>query len=254
MSKHLISCIIACNKNEKYLLECLESTLTQTYKKIRIVLVLNGSQRKRLEHAVRKKYKNNKLVTILHSEIEQLGFCLNLAIINCDSKYIARADGDDVNLPDRLAMQYDFLRSRKLNLCGTNLQLINETGKIIGKRVYPRYPSINKLIPFKNCFAHNTILGTKEFFISNRAYTGGLHTEDYDLWIRSSKNNPLWDNLNKELVNYRLHRGSSQFSKNSFAEMAGISCREFIKNKNLITLSALFAHLIRGFISRAGKR
>ena len=63
---------------------------------------------------------------------------LNTGLEQCRGALVARMDADDVSLPDRLALQVDFLqRHPEIDVLGGQLEAIDEAGRRIGARRYP---------------------------------------------------------------------------------------------------------------------
>lgn len=89
-----ISVIVPVYKVEKYLAKCVESLLAQTYKKMKIVLVDDGSPDSCPEICDRfaAQYEN---VRALHKENGGLGDARNFGVRNTDSEWIVFVDSDD---------------------------------------------------------------------------------------------------------------------------------------------------------------
>ena len=88
-----------------------------------------------------------KNVVLQHSNFEhlrptkRLGLVasLNFGIERCSTKYIARFDSDDINCPGRFEKQIAFFEKHKdVAVIGTQVYLMNEIGKRIAKRRYPK--------------------------------------------------------------------------------------------------------------------
>ena len=133
-------------------------------------------------------------------------------------------------------------------MVGSNLELINEEGVKIGTRLLPRGCRINNLLPYKNCFAHNTILVKKDILIQARGYNSGFNSEDYDLWLRLKRTGVRWDNMPEPLLQYRIHSQASQRKLLGYAEAAGYSLREFILKKSFKNFLAVLFNLGKSIV------
>jgi len=69
---------------------------------------------------------------------EGLKKSLNKGIDCAKADYIARLDADDVALPDRLLLQYNFLKGSDCAVVGGSMVIIGEDGAVKGYRRYPR--------------------------------------------------------------------------------------------------------------------
>lgn len=92
MEKDLISIVIPAYNVEKYILKCVNSCLTQTYKNIEVIVIDDGSTDSTLE--ILNKIKNKKL-QIIHKENDGVSSSRNIGIKNSNGKYITFVDGDD---------------------------------------------------------------------------------------------------------------------------------------------------------------
>lgn len=239
-----ISVLIAINSVDSYTLRAINSVCDQTYANVRVVVVANGPDSEGVAEFVKNNifYKN---ILILKTPIGQLGHALNIGLGAVASDYVARMDGDDISYPERIERQFSYLIDNDLDLVGCDIRLINEADDVIGFRAYPKGKSINKKLPFSNPFAHNTILGRRESFLRARGYNAGFNSEDYDLWIRMRRNGIRWDNMREVLLDYRIHNAASQRRLLGYAESTALAMREFILNKSLINLSAVFYHFMK---------
>ena len=63
---------------------------------------------------------------------------LLLSRISRTSKYVAIIDADDIAYPERLKKQIDYLENHEsISFLGSDIDIIDEFGKIIGERIYP---------------------------------------------------------------------------------------------------------------------
>lgn len=228
----LISILIATDRISKYLDDSLQSLLDQTYNNIEIVFICNGSNSEFVFNYLEKRFNDERLI-LLKTPIRQLAYSLNLGLSIAKGNLIARMDSDDISLPNRIELQYEYLLNNKLDLLGTFLELINTNGNNIGFRDYPTGTLIRKKIFSTNPFAHNTILCYKRILIDSRGYLGGFNTEDYDMWLRLNSSDIRWDNLPLYLVKYRIHDESSQKNILSYAEASSHIYKQFLLDPSI---------------------
>lgn len=100
-NKQLVSIIVPIYNAEKYLKECLESILNQTYKNIEIFLINDGSVDKSKEicEYYSKKYSNIKLI---NKKNEGVSKARNIGIKEAKGKYIFFCDSDDIMFPKQI--------------------------------------------------------------------------------------------------------------------------------------------------------
>ncbi|WP_152966578.1 glycosyltransferase, partial [Gulbenkiania mobilis] len=153
----MISVVIGINKVDRFTYAAIDSIICQTLKEIELVIVANGAEYESVASELESKYQTFSNVMIYKTPIGQLAYALNKGIELARFDLIARMDSDDISHPDRLSQQLKFMIEKNLDLVGCDINLIDEKDKLIGKRCYPKGNEINKLLPFRNPFAHNTI-------------------------------------------------------------------------------------------------
>ncbi len=100
----LVSVIIPTYNRAAYILEAVESVLSQTYKHVELIVVDDGSTDATGELLLQQGEK----LTILHTSHEGPGAARNCGIAAARGDYIAFLDSDDVWLPEKLRLQMRF--------------------------------------------------------------------------------------------------------------------------------------------------
>ncbi len=143
----------------------------------------------------------DKIVVLKNERNSKLSFSLNRCLEVARGEYIARMDGDDVSLPERLEKQVAFLDAHPeyaVVACG----MTPFDGKKKGA------PRINKPEPEPrdmlnhSPFAHATILMRKSAYDTVHWYTVSKRTvraQDYDMWFRFFKAGLRGYNLQESL-------------------------------------------------------
>ena len=98
MKNYKVSVIIPVYNVEKYLDECIESVLSQTYRNLEIILVDDGSTDKSGSICDAYKNKDNRIITI-HKRNGGLSDARNSAIDICTGDYVTFIDSDDYVSP-----------------------------------------------------------------------------------------------------------------------------------------------------------
>jgi len=132
---------------------------------------------------------------------------LNLGLKNITSEFVARMDEDDVMLPRRLQLQYDYLRKNNSVLAvGGQLALIDIENKITGLTSYRTNVGIGNHHLFDGSpIAHPAVMFRREVVNQIGGYRSFL-PEDWDLWVRLREIGPI-HNLKERVLNYRVHPG-----------------------------------------------
>lgn len=108
MEKDLISIIIPVYNVEKYLRNCLDSVLAQTYKNIEIILVDDGSTDGCSEICDEYAKKDSR-IKVIHKEYEGVSEARNVGLEQVKGKYIAFVDSDDTVSTDYIEYMYRLL-------------------------------------------------------------------------------------------------------------------------------------------------
>ncbi len=95
----MISVIVPVYNCEKYLAECLDSIIAQTYKDLEIICVNDGSKDSSLD--ILKQYtQNDSRIIVINKENGGLSSARNAGLKVAKGEYVAFVDGDDVLAPE----------------------------------------------------------------------------------------------------------------------------------------------------------
>ena len=206
MIKNLVSVVIPIHNAEKYLDRAIMSVIKQTYKKIEIICIENGSNDNSL--ALLKYYsKIYKNLKVIHLKKASLSDALNKGINKSNGEYIARMDADDISHPKRIEKQIKFLKKNKsVSIVGTNINLIDHQGNFVRKIYYPlKFKDLKKKLEVDSYIAHPSVMMRKEIFKKLKGYRFQFcPAEDYDLWLRALHHFKI-ENMKEFLLNYREH-------------------------------------------------
>lgn len=218
----LISVLMPVYNSALFLPQAIESILEQSFKNFELIIVDDGSTDDSLQIA--KIYSDtDERVKVFSQENAGISRSRNRLLSLSKGKYIAWMDSDDVSLPERLAIQYDYLT---LNLeviaLGVGAEFIDEDGmKICKWRVPTKHEDIDRAhingqggaITFASSMMLKTSL--EETGVFDESVTGA---EDLCLFLRLAEQGRL-ANLKRVLYSYRQHINSvSHASKQKIFE------------------------------------
>lgn len=198
------------------LLQSLQSIVNQTYTDWELILCDDGSTDNTYVVAKRFSDKYKNIILLKNDQNMGLAYTLNRCLEVAQGKYIARADGDDICLPERFEKQVDFLNSNpEYQVVGSSVILYDETGdKAVRSTI--EYP--DKYVLVHNVpFIHPTIMMRKEAYRALGGYTVSERTrrgQDTDLWFRFFEKGFKGYNIQKPLVKY--HESLSDYGKRGF--------------------------------------
>lgn len=187
MSK-LVSIIIPVYKNVNYLKDSLRSAINQTYKKVEIIVISDGSpdfnKIKKIIHSFK---TNIRLIKIKKNY--GVSFALNLGIIKSKGKYFSWLSHDDYFHKDKLKKQVDLIEREKKMICFTNTFLVDGKKRKIRKiNVNSIFFDIKTNLFFRDNLNLSTALINKNIFRKVGKFNVKLrHTQDYDFMFRVFK-------------------------------------------------------------------
>lgn len=216
----LVSVIIPVYNSEKYLTPALDSIRNQTYRNIEIIIIYDKSTDKTEEMLESAAAEDNRICIIKNEKKAGIAFALNLGLDAAKGDYIARMDADDISLPDRFEKQVAFLESHPdVIVCGGAIRkIVND--KLENKAfVYPTdTDNIRAGMLFKNEFAHPAVMfNAKLLKESGMRYDVTCPGEDYNLWIRLSKDYKM-ANLSDVILHFRSFAESTSNRDIAIAE------------------------------------
>lgn len=101
MENSLISVIVPVYNTEKYLTECVESIISQTYRNLEIILVDDGSTD--LSGSICNSFaEKDSRIIVIHQKNVGLSAARNRGLDECHGEFVAFVDSDDIIPPDAM--------------------------------------------------------------------------------------------------------------------------------------------------------
>jgi glycosyltransferase involved in cell wall biosynthesis len=224
-----ISVIMPVYNCELYIKEAIDSILNQTFLDFELIIIDDCSTDSTL--SIVKSYGDPRINVVEKEQNTGYTNSLNSAILIAKGKYIARMDGDDISIPERLQKQYDFLeRNYEVVICGTAIQ-------IIGSHKVERHPSNHEDLKIKLCFSsvfHHPTVMIKRNVLNQNLYNKEFEpAEDYELWTRLAFVGKM-ANLNDVLLNYRIHSNQTSSVRKNLQDQNIFKCQLIMLNKFFI--------------------
>jgi len=138
----------------------------------------------------------------------------NMGIQNAKGKYIALLDADDLWLKNKLIRQVDFLEQHNDVFMLYSQYLVMKDGRILDKKIAPPEHKMKSGRIFDSLFLSDNFIPCLTVVFRNRHADNYLFDEnprsmeDFDLWLRISKNEVI-SFIDKPLAVYRVHDRST---------------------------------------------
>lgn len=213
MSKEVIagkiSVIMGIYNCGETLAEALDSILAQTYTHWNLIMCDDGSTDN--TYAVAEMYCRRypeKMILLKNDRNTGLNFTLNRCLKEVDGEYVARMDGDDLSMPDRLEKEIAALRAHPdLMIVSTAMQHFDESG-VWGLGTVIPFPQPKDFV-WGTPFCHAPCLVRREAYKAVEGYTDKpefLRAEDYELWVKMYEKGYRGMNLAEPLYQMRDDR------------------------------------------------
>lgn len=149
--EELISIIVPIYNVEKYLKKCIETIINQTYKKLEIILINDGSTDRCKE--ICDEYKNiDNRIKVIHKNNEGIAETRNLGLKLATGQYIGFVDPDDYIENNMYEILYKNIKNTKsdISICSyqiiddkNKIQTLNDTGEIY---IYNKIEALQRLL------------------------------------------------------------------------------------------------------------
>lgn len=188
----------------KYIRECIESVLMQTFKDFEFIIVDDGSTDN--TESIVKSYIDDRIIYI-KSTHKGISDTLNIGIKKSTGKYIARMDSDDRMYFDRLEYQYNWMENHPdVDIMGAGFEWGNNKEDI--EYFKPGdYVVTKQILLTGNKLGHPTVIMRRSSIMKLPFLYEGLYNgaEDYKLWMTALTHGLKICNTSHVVNYYRQH-------------------------------------------------
>jgi glycosyl transferase family 2 len=228
VSSHpIVTVLMPVYNSSAYLPEAIESILAQTFGDFEFLIVDDGSTDRTWQILTEYRRRDARIRLARNQANIGLTRCLNAGLAQAQGDYIARMDGDDISVPERLARQVAFMEQHpRVGICGAWVRRAGAAGAM------ERYPTddadIRCQLLFKNVLAHPTAIMRRGLFRQlGLAYDPAYrYAQDYDLWVRAAEHVAL-ANIAHILLHYRMHQQQAGQRERELQDQAAGRVRQF---------------------------
>lgn len=181
--------------------ECIESILQQTFTDFELLIVDDGSTDETCDIIL--SYDDPR-IRLIRGEHDYIGSC-NRLFDEAQGKYIARMDSDDLMLPDRLRIQYEYMDTHpEVDILGGGIiTVVNNQDNSIFKR--PHVIGWEELLQ-ETFFVHPTVMMRRESIMQHglRYDADYIYAEDFHFWFQALRAGLQLRNIDDILLKYRI--------------------------------------------------
>lgn len=149
MNDELISVVVPVYKVEKYLDKCVESIVAQTYNKLEIILVDDGSPDKCPVICDEWAEKDSRIV-VIHQQNAGLSEARNAGVRAASGRYIGFVDSDDYIAHNMYETLYSAIKKYDADIAICNLIYLDEYGNPVDENI--KSPIKNELLNKEQAF------------------------------------------------------------------------------------------------------
>lgn len=214
----LVSIVIPCYNHEKFVQDCIQSVIDQTYQNIELIIIDDGSS----DGSVA---KIQEMLLLCEDRFQNFEFryrankglsaTLNEAIDWCRGKYYSAIASDDMMCVKKTHVQVQYLENNKncIAVFG-GVELIDENSQTLGERVEEsECYTFEEIILNKHDLPASTQLARLNMIKEIGGYNENIKIEDWYMLLKMTEKNDVEVCYLKEILcKYRFH--DENFSKN----------------------------------------
>jgi len=220
MIPDLVSVVIPVYNSEKFLEECLNSILTQSYRNIEIIAVDDGSTDASSD--ILERYSDK--ISIISQKNQGLAYALNLGISKMKGKWFKWFSPDDVMYSNTIEILIDEAKNHPDNtILYSNWNIIDETGNILREFHESNYNELSefdfnvRLLDGQQINVNTTLIPDILLKKCGIRELDDPVAIDYDFFLRSALlHDAKFCLTSQPLVKYRIH--SDQLSHKNISK------------------------------------
>lgn len=169
-----------------FLRECLDSILCQTFQDFELLIVDDGSTDDTCNIVESYKDERIRLVKNRHDYIASCNLLLKLA----KGKYIARMDADDIMMPKRLQIQYEYMETHpEISVTSGYFAEVDLHNDYHESKLIEYTYTLEKLLRVNHVVNPASMLRTDDIIKNKILYEKEyIYAEDYRFWANCLKN------------------------------------------------------------------
>lgn len=205
-----ISIITPVYNSEKFIEECIQSVISQSYRDWEHILVDDCSKDESAKIILAYAESDQRIKYLKLTKNSGAGVARNKAIELAKGDFIAFLDSDDLWHPSKLQKQLTFMKANNFHFTFTGYNKIDEKGVCLHQKVFAKQKVTYKTALYKNPIGCLTVMYNIDFF--GKQYMPKIRKrQDYALWLKLLKKTDAYG-LNECLSTYRT--GNESISSN----------------------------------------
>ncbi|MDR2974173.1 MAG: glycosyltransferase [Propionibacteriaceae bacterium] len=198
------------NDNESFVRTAYDSvTVEQTLAPTKVVIVRDGPVVPGVAQWLDETEQDPRVTVIRFDHNQGLATALNTGLAQIDTEIVARADADDISLPDRFASQLPLIEAGYDIVGAAIAEFTDDPGTLVATRPVPTtQTAIERDARLETPFHHPTVVFRRSAVLAAGGYPNLPRMEDYPLWAAMLMNGARVANIDRVLVRYRVGAGA----------------------------------------------
>ncbi len=193
----MITVLLPTYNNSLHITAAVRSILGQTFKDFELLIIDDCSTDDTVSKI--KEFSDERIVLFENSQNKGLAETLNFGLKAARYGIVARMDGDDISLPDRLAKQYNFLKNNNSVHVLSSFYAVFRNNKILYTvETNTKHEEIKKRLALHSEIMHPAVMYRRDIILERGGYKNAF-IEDYELWLRV-KDSVVFHNLPEILL------------------------------------------------------
>ena len=230
MNEPLVSVVIPCYNHDRYVQECIQSIIDQTYCNLELIIIDDGSSDQSVVMIDQMSTKcNDRFVRFDFRHRPNKGLCatLNEALEWCQGEFVSPIASDDVMLAHKIRKQVSSFSSPLIAGVFGNVAVLQEG--VIKNPVQSAElarPTVETVYSFRDIFFRKsklpapTAMLRRSDLIEVGGYDEDIAIEDFYLWLKLTESGKQLVHIDETLALYRRHPGNQ--SQNSEIMLDGV--------------------------------
>lgn len=197
-----ISVIMPAYNAERYITEAIQSVIAQTFTDWELIVIDDASQDSTAEIVQKLLIQDTRILFLQNLQNSGVATTRNRGLDIATGEYIAFLDSDDIWLPNKLQLQYDYIFTTNSDLCYTAYQVFSDDD-----RAYLLNFDVPKTISYDDMLKVNSIgcstATVRRSILPSPTFNSKLFHEDYVLWLTLLRQGYKACGIQTSLVKYR---------------------------------------------------
>lgn len=201
------------NEPIEWIEQSIQSIQNQTFENFEFIIINDNPANPEIKELLRRYSAEDRRIILIENK-ENIGLTksLNVGIRASKGKYIARMDADDISMPTRFQVQYDYMESHSdIDVCGTWAIQFGDISMFSSKKL--KTPVTDDEIRIQalvyNPMIHPSVFLRRER-LPERLYNEEFKkAQDYALWAKLITKGFKLHNIPEYLIKYRITKKST---------------------------------------------